>query len=510
MHAKKYLVSFIAVVGFFLLSEIAYPAGVVSLPRTGQIACYDGDGAFISCTDTGQDGNIQAGAVWPAPRFIDHEDGTVTDSLTGLIWTKNANPSASGLPMSWQAALDFVKTLATGGHSDWRLPNINELESLVDAEMYSPSLPSNPPFTSVQAYGYWSSTSLTESLDQAWYIDMESGSVVFYPKYYTYYVWPVRSGSSGAIELPQTGQTSCYADNGTEKNCGGTRQDGDILAGAALPSPRFTIEADNKTVTDKLTGLVWTKNANMLPSRDAGWDNDGSIDDGRVTFQHALAYIAKLNSEAYLSYSDWRLPNRKELRSLVNYSLDFQIVPYLDPFTNLCHFYWSSTTKAQGSGISAWAIDTDEGAMVVSLKTNEECIWPVRGGYIDASPLTSTIPSSSSSTSTTTSIEPTTTTTTTSVEITTTTTSAEPTTTTTVSGRPCPAQKMLGEGNPNLKNLRNFRDNRLAQTTIGRRIINIYYNNTDSINAAIERRPALMAFSRWVLETIAPMVGRKD
>jgi len=64
--------------------------------------------------------------------------------------------------------------------------------------------------------------------------------------------------------------------------------------------------------------------------------------------------------------------------------------------------------------------------------------------------------------------------------------------------------------NPNLENLYAFRDNTLAQSAVGRRVIQIYYNNADSINAALERSPAQRAVTRRVLEAIAPMVGRKE
>ena len=88
----------------------------------------------ISCAGTGQDGDIQAGVAWPNPRFTVSGD-CVTDNLTGLMWAKNAN-----LPngyRTWQGALDFVASIiaVSGlcGYHDWRLPNVNELESLVHA-----------------------------------------------------------------------------------------------------------------------------------------------------------------------------------------------------------------------------------------------------------------------------------------------------------------------------------------------------------------------------------------
>ena len=72
---------------------------------------------------------------------------------------------------------------------------------------------------------------------------------------------------------------------------------------------------------------------------------------------------------------------------------------------------------------------------------------------------------------------------------------------------PCPAQKVLGVDNPDIENLRVFRDSKLAQSAVGRRIIEIYYTNADSINAALDNSPALRALTRGMLEVIAPMVG---
>ena len=150
----------------------AYPAAV---PRTGQTTCYNSSGAAVTCAGTEQDGDIQAGVAWPSPRFADHGDGTVTDSLTGLEWTKDAN--AAGGTKTWQGALDYVKTLNTGGHSDWRLPNVNELESLVNAGLYNPALPQGHPFTNVQSYYYWSSTFYAYNTDYAWMVYMVVGYV---------------------------------------------------------------------------------------------------------------------------------------------------------------------------------------------------------------------------------------------------------------------------------------------------------------------------------------------
>ena len=157
-------------------------AGTIQLPKTGQTTSYY----------SGDDGAIQAGVAWPIPRFTDHGDSTVTDNLTGLMWTKDANPAGNS-KMTWQQALDYVKTLNTGGHTDWRLPNVNELHSLVDHSQFRPPLPLGHPFNNVQTNRYWSSTTYAARTDDAWIIViMYNGIVEEGNKSYDCYVWPVR------------------------------------------------------------------------------------------------------------------------------------------------------------------------------------------------------------------------------------------------------------------------------------------------------------------------------
>jgi hypothetical protein len=108
--------------------------------------------------------------------------------------------------------------------------------------------------------------------------------------------------------------------------------------------------------------------------------------------------------------------------------------------------------------------------------------------------------------STTTTVSGGSTTTTTPGGSTTTTVSGGSTTTTTTGG--CPSRKALGEDKQSIEQLHVFRDRTLAQSAVGRRIIQMYYNNADSISAALESNPALMSFTHRVLEVIAPMVGK--
>ncbi|MBI4710065.1 MAG: DUF1566 domain-containing protein [Nitrospirae bacterium] len=131
---------------FLMLSHAVF-AGTVNLPRTGQAKCYTLDGAEIACAGTGQDGEIQAGKAWPNPRF------TVSgDCIT-----------VSGNTIMWQEALDYAAQLNSGaglcGYTDWVLPNVNELESIVNVSEPDPAAWLNGQgFYNVQPDIYWTST----------------------------------------------------------------------------------------------------------------------------------------------------------------------------------------------------------------------------------------------------------------------------------------------------------------------------------------------------------------
>lgn len=137
----------------------------------------------------------------------------------------------------------------------------------------------------------------------------------------------------------------------------------------------------------------------------------------------------------------------------------------------------------------------------------------IKNGITTSTSTTTVQVSSTTTTPVTTTIQASSTTTTpattTITEGSTTTTTPATTTTVIIIQLPCPATQILGADNPQLEKLRAFRDSRLAQSAAGRKIIQIYYNNAVSINAALERNPALRAATRRVLEVIAPLVGDK-
>jgi hypothetical protein len=131
--------------------------------------------------------------------FIDKGDGTVLDVLTGLIWVKNAHCFSSN---GWAAALSDVNDLNSGecglsdgsSEGDWRLPNENELRSLIDPDQSDPALPSGHPFINIQTVVYYSSSSYNAS--NMWGARMDQGYVAYWAKsdYFSYNVWPVRGG----------------------------------------------------------------------------------------------------------------------------------------------------------------------------------------------------------------------------------------------------------------------------------------------------------------------------
>ncbi len=198
-------------------------------------------------------------------------------------------------------------------------------------------------------------------------------------------VMSIVSAGSGAsndnsIRLPMTGQTTCYDSSGIVISCANTGQDGDLQKGVAWPNPRFTANAD-ATITDNLTGLVWAPNGNLMQTRDSGWKQYRTFV-GAVTWQYALDYVAKLNAENYLGHNDWRLPNLKELGSLVN-NAQLDTAEWLNSqgFTNVQagDFYWSSTSYANDA-VKAWVVDMTYGNLHYLNKANDHFVWPVRGG----------------------------------------------------------------------------------------------------------------------------------
>ena len=107
-------------------------------------------------------------------RFINNSDSIVLDVLTGLYWTKFAAPDS----ITWEDALNYAENLNTGLHSDWRLPNIKELQSINDESLINPSV-STSAFPAIGINKYWSSTTLPNQTVQAWYLHTQYGITTY-------------------------------------------------------------------------------------------------------------------------------------------------------------------------------------------------------------------------------------------------------------------------------------------------------------------------------------------
>ena len=162
----------------------------VILPRTGQTRCFDDQGMEASCSNSAQDGKLLKGVSWPQPRFSkSKEGGGVVDNLTGLIWHPQSLLGSN--QATRDEALAAVQDLAEQSGQPWRLPTINELESMVDASSHSPALPEEHPFKNVQE-AYWSSTTSYFEPDWAYVLYLHKGAVgVGYKKNRDFAIWPV-------------------------------------------------------------------------------------------------------------------------------------------------------------------------------------------------------------------------------------------------------------------------------------------------------------------------------
>jgi hypothetical protein len=190
------------------------------------------------------------------------------------------------------------------------------------------------------------------------------------------------SGCVCAAEaFPASGQTTCWDSSGAVVACAGTGHDGDIQAGATLS---YTDNGDG-TITDNNTGLMWEKKS-----------DDGSIHDKDATYTWANAlavHVSGLNAGGgFAGYTDWRLPNAKELQSIVDYG---RVNRSIDPVFNTgcvatctvmtCSCtavpsgYWSSTSYA-AIPTSAWGVEFLNGAVITNLKVNIFYVRAVRGG----------------------------------------------------------------------------------------------------------------------------------
>ena len=167
------------------LPTITMAVNVALVPQTGQ-----GQTVPTGCTSgcytstTGTDGILQKGVAWPTPRFaVDTTGNCIIDRLTGLMWVRNLNSVNRGESLPWTNALNIAESGTWCGYTDWRIPNINELRSLINYGESSTSVWLNTPissggggFTNVNSGVYWTSSLYTNS-SIIRVIDLLNGSI---------------------------------------------------------------------------------------------------------------------------------------------------------------------------------------------------------------------------------------------------------------------------------------------------------------------------------------------
>lgn len=279
---------------------------------TDRERCYDTRGAIIPCGAGGQDAGRGA-AERGERRFLTLSD-RVSDTWTGLHWSRDANPFA--FPYTLEEAFDLVDGMNGSARHDlrnWRLPSRRELFSLVSHQNINPALPHGHPFANVFPGTYWTATTSARLTAQAWYVHLGGARVYRGMKTAANLIWPV---AGPPVE---------------DLSGGDFRMDGPIFH-------------------DCRTGRCWTRSAFPL-----------------VTWEQALEAAAALNQAPFGGRTDWRIPNIRELESLVDLTRHSPALAAGHPFAEVPEGCWSSTTSVYEPRY-AWVLYTRDGAVGVGFK----------------------------------------------------------------------------------------------------------------------------------------------
>lgn len=334
----------------FLFTGILTAQTTYKIVDTGQKNYYNNN-SVISAPAVGQSFYGQdAQYTGNEPSYTDNADGTITDNVTGLMWTKSYDLNGDGIinygdKLYAEEAKDSASTCRVGGYNDWRLPTIKELYSLIlfsgnDINPTGTTTGGAKPFIDTSYFKIgWGDLSAGDRI-----IDAQVASSTYY-----------KSTTMG-------GNTTMFGVNFIDGRIKGYPAAVSIGKKYYVLYVRSNTEygknnfKDNNdgTVTDNATGLMWMK------------DDNGK----GLNWQKALELADSLNNIKYKGYSDWRLPNAKELQSIIDYtrSPDFTNSPAIDPIFNCTQitneagntdypFYWTSTTHcgqtdSQGSDAS--------------------------------------------------------------------------------------------------------------------------------------------------------------
>lgn len=342
--------------------------------ETAQQRCFDTQ-AQIECPSSGAFYGQDAQFAGNSQSYRVHGDGTVTDEVTGLMWTQSPDTNGDSKiskadKLSSTKAIDYCHNLTLAGYSDWQLPSIKQGYSLINFQGEDPDPMARDaseltPFVNTKVFEF----AYGNPRDRERVIDSQYASTASYQNDEGVKMLFGVNLADGRIKgyeedffgSPKTYFVQCVRGN------------------TSYGTPEF-VDNGNRTITDKQSNLMWTKDdsgagfsigINYQSSLD--WDKSGKSDNnplkddarknGAMDWVEALAYVQKLNQEKYLGYSDWRLPSVKELHTLTDYrySPANTGTPAIDPIFNMTQvlnengekdwaFYWSNTTHQQRMG----------------------------------------------------------------------------------------------------------------------------------------------------------------
>ena len=267
-----------------------------------------------------------AGYAMAAKTYSDNGDGTVTDPTTGLVWMRCAmgqvwdGTTCTGTAgtYTFDQANALTGTVTFAGQGDWRLPNIRELQTIVDRSVFNPAI-DKAAFPNTPASFFWSASANASITGGAWY-------VFFYFGYYSSHLGFDNKSYAHQVRLVRAGQSI-------------------NLLNVSRPSSDYVDHADG-TVTHTPTGLMWQKCA-------VGqiWSVDTCTGTANTYSWSAAQQLTNNLAEQ----TDWRLPTEDELLSLVDYSKSSQTINTSIFPTESALDFWSASAYA-GNSVNAWYV----------------------------------------------------------------------------------------------------------------------------------------------------------
>jgi hypothetical protein len=318
-------------------------SGTYVVPDTGQTGCYSTVGAS-PCPKPGsalygQDAQYEG----PGPSYTDNGDGTVTDNITGLMWERRFRQ------IEFDKAETDARICNIGGYTDWRVPTVKELYSLINFDGNQGSSMPTSPIPPSDAKPFIDTT----------FFDFEYPSVGRYidAQYVTgtLYVSTTMNGNRTFFGVNfADGRIKGYPTRGNMSNS-------KFYARYVRGNPGYGINNfvnnNDGTITDRTTGLTWMQ----VDSGDSNVRSNVSETikkDGSLNWPEALAFCEDLT---YAGKDDWKLPNAKELHSIIDYtrSPDTTDSPAIDPIFKTTPikgeskekdypFFWTSTSFLPG------------------------------------------------------------------------------------------------------------------------------------------------------------------